>query len=184
MKLTNVGNNYGGGVDTYPYYISVNGKAPVAMICNTYDNNVIVGETWQANVTSLLSGQGMFGSQLLDYKAAGLIFKSILNGALGANVGNFAIWGLFSANAQNTSYFQGSGAAAIEAQYLALAASAPNSAFSGLFVYTPIPGTQSWGGTAQEYIGYSAVPEPGTLTLLGTGLFSFAGIVRRKLRKA
>jgi len=28
-------------------------------------------------VSSLLSGKGLFGNQLLDYKAAGLIFKSI-----------------------------------------------------------------------------------------------------------
>jgi hypothetical protein len=184
MKLTGVGGNSAGGVSTYPYYFSINGKAPVSLICDSYDNEVVVGETWQANVTSLLSGQGLFGGQLLDYKAAGLIFKSILNGSLNVNAGNFAIWGLFSGNAQNSSYFQSSGAAAIETEYLALAATAPNSAFQGLVLYTPIAGTQSWGGTAQEYIGYSPVPEPTTLTLFGTGLLSLAGIVRRKLGKA
>jgi hypothetical protein len=36
----------------------------------------------------------------------------------------------------------------------------------------------------QEYIGYSPVPEPGTITLFGTGLLSLAGMVRRKLGKA
>jgi hypothetical protein len=184
MKLTGVGSNNAGGVYTYPYYFSINGNAPVALICDSFDNSVVVGETWQANVTSLLSGKGLFGGQLLDYKAAGLIFKSILNGTLGANVGNYAIWGLFSTNAQNSSFFQSSGAGAIEQQYLVLAANAPNSAFSGLVLYTPISGTQSWGGTAQEYIGYSPVPEPGTLMLFGTGLLSFAGMVRRKLGKA
>ena len=184
MKLTGVGGNNAGGVYTYPYYFSINGKAPVALICDSYDNEVTVGETWQANVTSLLSGSGLFGNQLLDYKAAGLIFKSILNGTLGANVGNFAIWGLFSTNAQNNAYFQSSGAAGVEATYLALAATAPNSAYAGLFLYTPIAGTQSWGGTPQEYIGYSPVPEPGTITLFGTGLLSLAGLVRRKLGKA
>jgi PEP-CTERM motif len=184
MKLTGVGGNNAGGVYTYPYYFSINGKAPVALICDTYDNQVVVGETWKANVTSLLSGKGLFGSQLLDYKAAGLIFKSILNGTLNLNAGNFAIWGLFSNNAKNNSFFGSSGAAAIESEYLTLAATAPNSAFQGLMLYTPIPGTQSWGGTAQEYIGYSPVPEPGTLALFGTGLISLAGMVRRKLSRA
>lgn len=182
MKLTGVGSNNAGGVYTYPYYFSINGKAPVALICDSFDNEVVVGETWKANVTSLLSGKGLFGAQLLDYKAAGLIFKSILNGILNVNVGNYAIWGLFSTNAQNTSYFQSSGAGAVESTYLALAATAPNSAFNGLVLYTPIAGTQSWRGTPQEYIGYSPVPEPGTITLFGTGLLSLAGMVRRKLR--
>jgi len=128
MKLTGVGGNNAGGVYTYPYYFSINGKAPVALICDTFDNQVIVGETWKANVVSLLSGQGLFGNQLLDYKAAGLIFKSILNGTLSINAGNYAIWGLFSTNAQNNPYFQTSGAGAIETAYLAMAATAPNSA--------------------------------------------------------
>lgn len=61
-----------------------------------------IGETWKAQEVGLLSGQGLFGNQLLDYKAAGLIFKSILNGTLDGNASNFAIWGLFSTNAQNS----------------------------------------------------------------------------------
>jgi PEP-CTERM motif len=184
MQLTSVGGNNAGGVYTYPYNFSINGKAPVALICDSFDNQVVIGESWKANVTSLLSGQGLFGGQLLDYKAAGLIFKSILNGTLSANVGNYAIWGLFSTNAQNTSYFQSSGAGAVDTTYLALAATAPKSAFNGLVLYTPIAGTQNWGGTPQEYIGYSAVPEPGTITLFGTGLLSLVGMARRKLGKA
>lgn len=183
MKLVGVGGNNAGGVYTYPYYFSVNGKSPVALICDTYDNQVTLGETWKAHETSLLSGKGLFGSQLLDYKAAGLIFKSILSGTLSVNAGNFAIWGLFSTNAQNSAFFQSEGAGTLDAEYLALAVKAPNSAFQGLVLFTPIPGTQSWGGTPQEYIGYSAVPEPATLTLFGTGLLSLAGLVRRKMGK-
>src|ERR1039458_8196414 len=56
MQLTSVGGNNAGGVYTYPYYFSINGAAPVALICDSYDNEVIVGETWTATVSSLLSG--------------------------------------------------------------------------------------------------------------------------------
>lgn len=183
MQLVGVGGNNAGGVYTYPYYFSINGSSnSVALICDSYDNRVDIGESWKANVVGLLSGKGLFGNQLLDYKAAGLIFKSILNGTLNVNVGNYAIWGLFSTNAQNSSYFQTSGAGAVEQAYLRLASTAKNSAFNGLVLYTPIAGTQSANGTPQEYIGYSPVPEPGSLTLLGTGILSLAGMVRRKLK--
>jgi hypothetical protein len=182
MTLVNVGPNNSGGVYTYPYYFSINGGTPVALICDSFDNRVSIGESWQANETGLLSGKGLFGNELLDYKAAGLIFKSILNGSLGANTGNWAIWGLFSSTAQAQSYFQSSGALGIEQQYLALAANAPNSAFSGLVLYTPLNAKP--GSGPQEYIGYSSVPEPATLTMFGMGLLSLGGLVRRKLRRA
>src|SRR6202050_1725651 len=70
MQLTSVGGNNAGGVYTYPYYFSINGKAPVALICDSYDNEVTVGETWQAHVSSLLSGSGLFGNPVLDYQGA------------------------------------------------------------------------------------------------------------------
>jgi hypothetical protein len=184
MKLTGVGGNSAGGVYTYPYYFSINGGAPVALICDSYDNEVVIGETWRASKSSLLSGRGMFGNELLDYKAAGLIFKSILNGTMNVNIGNYAIWGLFSNNAQSSSFFKNSAISSVETEYLTIAATAPNSAFQGLVLYTPVPGTQSWGGTAQEYIGYSPAPEPGTLALFGTGLIFLAGVMRRRLSKA
>ena len=182
LQLVSVGSNNAGGVATYPYYFSVNGAAPVAIICDSYDNHVFIGENWQVTVSGLLSGQGLFGNQLLDYKAAGLIFKSILSGATNANIGNFAIWGLFSANAQNSSFFQSSGAFALEQQYLGLAAAAPKSAFNGLALYTPMGAFGD--NLPQEYIGYSPVPEPGSLVLLGTGIISIAGIMRRKIKNS
>lgn len=184
MRLTGVGGNNAGGVYTYPYYISVNGGSPIEVICDSYDNEVTIGETWKAHVVGLLSGQGLFGKELLDYKAAGLIFKSILDGALNVNVGNFAIWGLFSSAAKQSSYFKTSGALAVELKYLTMARTAPNSDFNGLVLYTPIPGSESANCTPQEYIGYAPVPEPGTMTLFGTGMLTLAGAVRRKLKKA
>jgi hypothetical protein len=179
---------HGAGNNTsYPWLFSINGSGQpyTTLICDAYDNVNAVGETWQATATPLLQAIGLFGSGAsLDYKAAGLIFKSILAGTTGAGAGQWAVWGLFSQNAANNPLFVSSGGAAVEAQFLLLAAGAPNSAFKGLILYTPIAGTQGDNSLPQEFIGYSPVPEPGSLMLMGTGLIGLAGTLRRKFLKA
>ncbi len=174
-----------GNHTSYPYLFSINGSSNyTALICDSYDNVNALGETWQATATPLLQAAGLFGSGMsLDYKAAGLIFKSILAGTTGAGAGQWAIWGLFSQNAANNPLFTSSGGAAVQAEFLALAGSAPNSAFNGLILYTPIAGTQGDHTLPQEFIGYSTVPEPGGLMLMGTGLLGLAEALRRKTRQ-
>ena len=168
------------------YYFSVNGSSSLStMMCDSYDNHIYAGETWTATKSPFLSGisSSLFGAtKTLDYKAAGLIYKSMLSGSLSTLQAQWAIWGLFSGNAHGNYAFNFYGGAATDAAFLALAQNAPNSAYAGLILYTPLGAKPGCG--PQEFIGYSPVPEPGSMMLLGTGLVAVAGAVRRKFAKA
>jgi hypothetical protein len=94
---------------------------------------------------------------------------------------NYAIWGLFSQDALNSSAYASSGAAAwknlantgiTDATFL--------SSLGNYVVYTPIDRTQTNGwGLPQEYIGVS-VPEPASLLMLSSGILGVFGLKRRK----
>lgn len=191
MDFTGVGGANGGGVYTYPYYFSINNGPQTSLICDSFDNHIQVPETWTANVNSLLTagnlGEGYFTGMQSAYDEAGLIFEAILTGAVNEVQGNWAIWGLFSSTARNSSFWTTAGPnnspspSSIASTYLTdlnnYGANLP-AFLANMVVYTPVGGVA--GGTGpQEFIG--VVPEPGTMALFGSALALFGGVLRKRL---
>jgi hypothetical protein len=181
MTFLYPGTNVSGGYYTYPYYFSINGGKATPMMCDSFNNHITVGENWNANVSGLLSGKGLFGKDIRDYKAAGIIFMGVVNGTIDAKVGNWAVWNLFVKGITTDA-----AVLALDSNALFLAKHAPANEFKGLALYTAVGGSPGHG--PQEFIGYRgtplATPEPGSLMLLSTGLIGIAGMLRRNLVRA
>jgi PEP-CTERM motif len=171
MQFTGLptGANYW-GVASYPYEIRVNGGPNQWMMCIGYNEHIVSGETWKANVTSV--GNLNLATHLLYYQAAFLFEMSFADQGYDPNV-NAATWYLFE------------GAPNLTPEAAALVALAQGEAFTqgdfaNVLLYGAIPGSENGNmGTAQDFLG--ATPEPGTLALFGAGIVGLAGVLRRKL---
>ena len=165
MTFLGPAGNNSGGVYTYPYLFSINDSpTPVGLICDAFTNEVTAGQTWTATVSNLADAAGMFAGQTQNYLAAGLIFADILDHKIDPNIGNWAIWGLFSTTAANDPYFTSNGIADVINKYLGLAANASANDVAGLVLYTAVGSAPGQG--PQEFIGRVSVPEPAMIVML------------------
>lgn len=125
LSPPNTGNANAGGVYTSPYNISVNGVA-LQLVCDDYLNDISVGETWLANVTTLTTLTSSSVSSLLfgstgssgstppsaapvysniaeDYAVAAVLVAELMllpnYDSVAAEGYSFAIWDVFDTNA-------------------------------------------------------------------------------------
>jgi len=172
ITLAGVGGENQNGEYTYPYYLTENGVSYTPMMCDDFYDRVTIGETWQADITLLTSGdlsKTKFNN-LTEYEEAAYLMMQLNNTdpSQWADI-NWAVWQIFDPNAD-----PGAANKAGVDYWLNQAETADLSKinFSGVEIITPVD------SGPQEFL-YVA-PEPGTLLMLGSGVIGIW--LRRKYR--
>jgi hypothetical protein len=124
--------------------------------------------TFSSGLLELVNDQNFSNVTELDCT----IFKGVFNSLTDTFTASFSGW----------EYTSAKGYVDVTGTYVVTGVNSYN--YDG-FTYGPqTRGTIYLNGGSPGGMGYSAVPEPGSLALMGTGLCGIAGIMRRKLRRS
>ena len=191
LTLDNGGSIVSGGVYVGPYNFTSGGQS-LQLICDTFQNEVDPPETWTANMFTLGGGTGLFGStSSAQYQQvawlAQQMFANITNATMVAEI-QWAIWDILDPGSCGTGVSNCNPDGGPPANLSAIntwvtnaenPTNYTNGNYSNVVIYTPLSGWPAGDGTPQEYIGLISTPEPGSLLLIGAGLFSLLAFRRR-----
>jgi len=182
MVFTGVNGANDGHYYVSPYFGTMNGQT-VVLYCVDIVNNVNFGQTWQASVTNLASGNlsnTRYGNssispvaanaQILYAEAAWLSTQFAYNPSDYVSL-QYALWDLMNPGSEPTSYGN-------VQQWLDLAAANYGSINPSQFAIITNVGPVTLTGQIQEFI--VRTPEPGALALLLCGMLALAVLASRQ----
>jgi|CZKF01.1.fsa_nt_gi hypothetical protein len=169
------GNDY-----VFPYNFNIDGSATLTpLMCLSFTLDITPGESWTATIAQVMGNT--------NYEKAAYIFSQA--SAPGASTDQIAVaqwsnWVLFDAGASSSvpTNYQGDVSALLDTAAAYVLANPDSSLYSQHVVYEPYSWSSS--GEPQFLMGDTPTPEPGSLILLGTGMFGLAAIWFRRKRFA
>jgi PEP-CTERM motif len=193
IQFTGVNGANDGMYYVSPYTGTFNYGSPntqtVVLFCDDINNEVSMNQVWNANVTSLASGNfsntrygngsvnpnlGGMSPQILYEEAAWLVTQFSSHSGDYVSL-QYALWDLMTPGAEPTNFANADGTTV--AQWLALAAANYGQINPASFVIATNTGTLAYTGQVQEFI--VPTPEPSTGVLLLFGVVSMFLLCRR-----